>query len=443
MGNGCFGSGDKEIEDATASPDALSSPKEKKERVGGDDFSSDVLMGNGGAPLVKVGKQSSFIGKSKIVTTNGREIAVFKHQSKFYALDNGCYHHGGGLLNGDIEMLDGKACVVCPWHGYRITLAEGEGLYWGLDADLKTKKLKSKGCKQRAHQVIVSEDDELLLEINTTGAIDSDHYQSQKSGSGSGIHSTAPVLRSRRLSRAEPRVRAILEGKAPVSEAGNAYMFEFSIIPGSLAQGVPGQYVRCMIDVGDGVEIERSWTIVSRPDPSLFRIVIKRKPGGLASNFMIDRLEQNDTISVLEFSGMFGFIANPLPDPNCDVLLLAAGIGITPMLAMLQLALDGVGYSVGKITLFYVEKNEEDFVSLEPLVHWSEVHPEFILKLYLTAPSPLWKGFQGRISPLEVTNACPNPQHTYLCGPEGFMDTMIRHLLGTYPKEYIHTEVFI
>ena len=152
MGNGCFGPGNDDIEDA------------------------NVVIGSKGIPLVKVGKKSNFSGKSKMVKTNGIEIAVFKHQSKFYALDNACYHNGGGLLNGDIEVLDGKACVVCPWHGYRITLEEGEGIHY----DAKTKMLKSKGCKQRAHQVIVSEDDELLVEINTTGTVDSDHYQRQK-----------------------------------------------------------------------------------------------------------------------------------------------------------------------------------------------------------------------------------------------------------------------
>eukprot|EP01060_Flectonema_neradi_P040598 TRINITY_DN9331_c0_g1_i1.p1 TRINITY_DN9331_c0_g1~~TRINITY_DN9331_c0_g1_i1.p1 ORF type:complete len:450 (+),score=57.09 TRINITY_DN9331_c0_g1_i1:45-1394(+) len=449
MGNGCFSADSKDsVGGPVGSPDVDPAPVKEKEAApvrpsSEPEFSSEVVMGDGGVAVVNCGKQAAFSGKSRLINSHGREIAMFKYQSKYYALDNSCYHHGGGLLNGDIEVLDGKACVICPWHGYRITLSEGEGLYWGLDTDLRTKKLKSKGCKQRAHQVIVSEDDELLLKINTVGVVDSDHYQNQMAGAGGNIHSSAPPIRNRRLSRAEPRVNAVLEGKGPVSDSGNAYMFEFSIVQGSLAQGIPGQYVRCVINVGDGVETERSWTIVSRPDTTLFRIIIKRKPGGLVSNFMIDKLEVKDCISVLEFCGEFGFIANPIPTPNADVLLLAAGIGITPMLAMLQLAFDGVGYSVGKITLFYVERTEDDFVFLEPLVNWSETQPNFSLKLYLTSPSPVWKGFQGRIHPSEVTKACPTPQHTYICGPEGFMDTMTEHLLTTYPKELIFKEEFV
>ena len=76
-----------------------------------------------------------------------------------YALDHACYHHGGPLVDGDIEDVPGVGdCVLCPWHRYRISLSSGEGFYVGVTmpapgapAGPPREELRSKGLKQRAH----------------------------------------------------------------------------------------------------------------------------------------------------------------------------------------------------------------------------------------------------------------------------------------------------
>lgn len=54
------------------------------------------------------------------------------------------------------QEFNGRLCIVCPWHKYKITLAEGEGLYQAVD-DPTAKPLRtqwrSKGVKQRIHKV--------------------------------------------------------------------------------------------------------------------------------------------------------------------------------------------------------------------------------------------------------------------------------------------------
>jgi len=55
-------------------------------------------------------------------TVEGREIAIFEADGKYFALDNSCPHEGGALAEGDIE--DGE--VLCPWHGWRYQLTTGE-----------------------------------------------------------------------------------------------------------------------------------------------------------------------------------------------------------------------------------------------------------------------------------------------------------------------------
>uniref|UniRef100_A0A3B3Q2Z5 Rieske domain-containing protein n=1 Tax=Paramormyrops kingsleyae TaxID=1676925 RepID=A0A3B3Q2Z5_9TELE len=95
--------------------------------------------------IVKVKRVTKFI--------NGRDVLVLYHNGTFHAMDMRCYHSGGPLQNGDIEEFSGKLCIVCPWHKYKITLLEGEGLYQAVDPSQKVLKPKwaSKGIKQRVH----------------------------------------------------------------------------------------------------------------------------------------------------------------------------------------------------------------------------------------------------------------------------------------------------
>ena len=46
----------------------------------------------------------------------GRYITVFRHAGALFCIDSICYHAGGPLALGDIEDLDGKPVVKCPWH---------------------------------------------------------------------------------------------------------------------------------------------------------------------------------------------------------------------------------------------------------------------------------------------------------------------------------------
>uniref|UniRef100_A0A673ZCV5 Rieske (Fe-S) domain containing n=1 Tax=Salmo trutta TaxID=8032 RepID=A0A673ZCV5_SALTR len=77
-----------------------------------------------------VGKKEDLIkAKRSFRTVEGRDILVLCHQEIFYALDFHCYHAGGPLQNGDIEEFDGKLCIVCPKHKFKISLAKGESIY--------------------------------------------------------------------------------------------------------------------------------------------------------------------------------------------------------------------------------------------------------------------------------------------------------------------------
>jgi len=62
--------------------------------------------------------------RCRIVCLRGKEIAIFKIDDAYYAIDNLCPHRQAPLSTGEID----KGAVVCPWHGARFELQSGKGL---------------------------------------------------------------------------------------------------------------------------------------------------------------------------------------------------------------------------------------------------------------------------------------------------------------------------
>ncbi len=60
-------------------------------------------------------------GQGRTVTINGKDIALFNVNGRFFAIGNTCPHRGGPLGEGE---LDGDV-VTCPWHGWRFNVETG------------------------------------------------------------------------------------------------------------------------------------------------------------------------------------------------------------------------------------------------------------------------------------------------------------------------------
>ncbi|XP_034152160.1 Rieske domain-containing protein-like isoform X2 [Esox lucius] len=97
-------------------------------------------------------------------------------------MDMRCYHSGGPLQEGDIEEFDGRICIVCPWHKYKITLAEGKGLYQAVNPSATPPKptWRSKGVKQRVHKVTEVNKNVYVTINDSLDPIDSDFYQTER-----------------------------------------------------------------------------------------------------------------------------------------------------------------------------------------------------------------------------------------------------------------------
>ena len=72
--------------------------------------------------FVTVGRVSEFAaGRGRMVTVNGRHVAVFRLGDEFFALDNMCLHRGGPLCDGEIQ----NGVVTCPWHFWSYHIRTG------------------------------------------------------------------------------------------------------------------------------------------------------------------------------------------------------------------------------------------------------------------------------------------------------------------------------
>ncbi len=92
-----------------------------------------------------------------------------------------------------------------------------------------------------------------------------------------------------------------------------------------------GQYVTFRVRL-DGETHLRSYSMSSSPDVDReFKVTVKRVPGGIVSNWLIDNLAAGDAVEATRPVGVFC-----LPPGDGPVVCFAAGSGITPVISILK-----------------------------------------------------------------------------------------------------------
>jgi nitrite reductase (NADH) small subunit len=64
-------------------------------------------------------------GTAREFHANGKVIALYNVEGKFYATDNTCLHRGGPLGAGALE----GEIITCPWHGWQYNVTTGEAVF--------------------------------------------------------------------------------------------------------------------------------------------------------------------------------------------------------------------------------------------------------------------------------------------------------------------------
>jgi len=188
---------------------------------------------------------------------------------------------------------------------------------------------------------------------------------------------------------------------------------------------LPGQYLTFSLQIG-GKTVGRSYTIASTPSrPGYCEVTIKREEQGLVSRHMHDTVKEGDLLTIAAPGGKFTFTG-----AEADrVVLLAAGVGITPLMSILRYLTDQ-NWS-GQIYMVYSCKTVEDIIFREELEAIERRLPNLHLTLTLTrGEGANWNGAIGRIDAKLLTRVVPDLTSVpiYMCGPAEML-TASRDLL--------------
>jgi ferredoxin-NADP reductase/mono/diheme cytochrome c family protein len=212
----------------------------------------------------------------------------------------------------------------------------------------------------------------------------------------------------------------------------------FAVIGERKLDARPGQFLTFSF-LFDGKKETRCYSICSSPARSGYiEITPKRVDNGCVSVFLNDRAAIGMTVEAAGPSGQFY-----LAPEDKKIVLVAAGSGITPMIAMLRY-LDDLCLDT-HATLLYSVRTRDDIMFRQEFAELSGRLKNFRYDVLLSRPDADWPGARGRISREFIAKNVADLEGRmfFLCGPPPFMAAVrgILRELGVAP-ERIRQETF-
>jgi ferredoxin-NADP reductase/MOSC domain-containing protein YiiM len=205
----------------------------------------------------------------------------------------------------------------------------------------------------------------------------------------------------------------------------------------------PGQYLTLRIQPDDQHRsVLRNYSLSGPPDAGDYRISVKREPDGMASGYLHTHLRVGDQLQIAAPRGTF--ILDPSPAP---VLLISAGVGATPMLAMLHALAQE--HSEREIWWLHgARSTRDDCFGAEARALLASL-PNVRTHICFSRPAPTdleGRDFDsaGRLSAAVLAELDPpRDAEAYLCGPIPLMEEISAALAATgLDASCIHTEPF-
>ena len=210
-----------------------------------------------------------------------------------------------------------------------------------------------------------------------------------------------------------------------------------------LPTALPGQYVVVRLQpAAGGPPLFRSYSLSGPLSTERYRISVKMEPNGAAGTYLRQHLPVGDALDVSSPRG--SFILKPGERP---VVLLSAGIGATPVLAMLYAL--AATRSTRQVLWLYAARDQEHHPFANEVRHLMLALTHGRSYVCYSRPrsrDKMGEDFDatGRLSRSVFDRAgVPRDADVYLCGPNRFMADMKEALatLGVAP-ERIHAEIF-
>jgi ferredoxin-NADP reductase len=198
--------------------------------------------------------------------------------------------------------------------------------------------------------------------------------------------------------------------------------------------------------------VTRCYSLSDSPEPNHYRVTIKRVPApaqppglaaGLASNYFHDQVHAGDTLQLRAPAGHFHLDTESL----APVVLIAGGIGITPMFSMLRWC--AAQQPARAVHLYYGVRNSAEHAYKDILEDLARASAQLHLHVVYSRPMPqdvLARDYQhpGHVDLALLKQTLPHgPHQFYLCGPTGLLESLVPALLqwGVAPAD-VHFEAF-
>ena len=221
---------------------------------------------------------------------------------------------------------------------------------------------------------------------------------------------------------------------------------------GALPEFLPGQYITVRVPTPDGSTTMRNYSLSNKPGRDYLRISVKRElarvadaPNGYVSNMLHDNIAEGDTLEIGPPCGEF--FLNVKDRHERPLVLLAAGIGITPIMSILKTTLDAMpdretilihGCLTDEVQPFKTAIDE--LASTHPNLN---VHYRYSDVAQDDVPSD-GNCSVGMVDAELIESLVPD-RHAdyYFCGPKPFMINIYQDLLmWGIPATQVHFEFF-
>jgi nitric oxide dioxygenase len=197
---------------------------------------------------------------------------------------------------------------------------------------------------------------------------------------------------------------------------------------------LPGQYITLKVQLADGSQVLRNYSLSAASREDYFRISVKKEKtelrehaDGVVSNRLHDSFHEGDQLLVGPPCGVFT-LKLPLTLER-RVVFIAGGVGITPLLAMLH---HGLAHSPQRpFILIQLARNNDVLPFYEELSVLARTYENFDWHIRLSQPASIANSdklhhSEGRIDKTLLEQLLPDPQADYyLCGPKAMMQATI------------------
>lgn len=220
--------------------------------------------------------------------------------------------------------------------------------------------------------------------------------------------------------------------------AADVVRLELELAEGFWMDFRPGQFIQVKVP---GTDQTRSYSMASTArDLPRIELLIRILPGGVMSDWLVNRAAVND---VVEVSGPYGQFFLKEKQRGAHVMI-AGGTGLAPMMAML----DALRQSPGKkprVILSFGCQNPEGLFALDEIGLRRDWMPSLDTRISIDRGVPP-EGIRlgNPVAALSAEDGLGADSIAYLCGPPGMIEAARRHLedLGLLP-ENIHAEQFV